>query len=111
MTNVSDSSPEAIAAVVARARWLMLVSAATTAIAVAAVVGVIGYRVFEAGGSGAATISDTTVLLPKGARLISAGVSGGRVVATFDIGGTTEMRVFDVKTLKQTGRVRFTTEP
>ena len=51
-------------------------------------------------------------MLPKGARLVSTGVSAGRIVATFDLGGgASEMRVFDVKTLKETGRLRFSHEP
>ena len=54
MGNVSDNSPDArtakdMAAAVARARWLMLISAVTTMIAIAAVVGVVGYRVFSTG--------------------------------------------------------------
>ena len=28
-----------------------------------------------------------------------------------DIDGTSELRTFDIKTLKQTGRLRFATEP
>jgi hypothetical protein len=111
MANVSDNSPEAVAAVVARARWLMLISAGTTAIAVAAVVGVIGYRVFAGGGSTLGTPADGIVTLPKGARLIATGVSAGRIVVTLDIGGASEMRVFDIKTLRQIGRLRFATEP
>jgi hypothetical protein len=115
-SHVSDNPPEAgspkdLAAVVARARWLMLISAVTTAIAIAAVVGVIGYRVFAAGGSSIGTPTDSVITLPKGARLISTGVSAGRIVVTLDIGGASEMRVFDIKTLKQIGRLRFATEP
>jgi hypothetical protein len=74
------------------------------------VIGVIGYRVFHAGGS-AATPVDTIVALPKGARVTSSTVAGDRVVVTLDIGGAIEMRTFDVKTLRETGRLRFATEP
>ena len=89
----------------------MLISAVTTAIAIAAVVGVIGYRVFAAGGSSIGMPEDGTVTLPKGARLISSGVSAGRAVVTFDMGaGESEMRVYDVKTLRQTGRLHFAPE-
>ena len=95
---------------IARARWLMIVSGLTTLIALAAVIGVIGYRVFHAGGS-AATAVDTIVALPKGARVTSSTVAGDRVVVTLDIGGAIEMRTFDVKTLRETGRLRFATEP
>jgi hypothetical protein len=100
----------AAAGMIARARWLMIVSGLTTLIALAAVIGVIGYRVFHAGGS-AATPVDTIVALPKGARVTSSTVAGDRVVVTLDIGGAIEMRTFDVKTLRETGRLRFATEP
>ncbi len=88
----------------------MVISAVTTAVAIAAVVGVIGYRVFAANGSGAATITDGEVLLPKGAHVVSTTIAGGRIVVTLDIGGASEVRIFDLKTLQQTGRLRFRTE-
>ena len=96
---------------VARARWLMIISALTTAIAIAAVLGVIGYRVFRAGESGAGAIAGGIVMLPKGAHLVATAVSGGRIVVTLDIAGTSEIRIFDLNTLQQTGRLRFATEP
>ena len=106
---VSGNPPAADAeALVARARLMMIISALTTLIAIAAVVAVIGYRVFDSGGAIAA---DGIITLPKGARLISTVASGGRVAVLIDIGGTSELRTFDIKTLKQTGRLRFATEP
>jgi len=57
------------AGMVARARWLMIISGLTTLLAIAAVVGVIGYRVYSAGGSGAG--AEGIIVLPKGARLIA----------------------------------------
>ena len=93
---------------VAKVRWLMLISGLTTLLAIAAVIGVIGYRVFKAEGSAAA---DVTALLPKGARVISAAVAEDRIAVTLDVGGSIEIRTFDVKTLKPTGRLRFATEP
>jgi hypothetical protein len=98
------------AGMIARARLLMIVSGLTTVIALGAVIGVIGYRVFHAGGTIAAP-SEAIVALPKGARVISSTVAGDHIVVTLDIGGATEMRVFDLKTLKETGRLRFATEP
>jgi hypothetical protein len=44
-------------------------------------------------------------MLPKDARVIAS------VVADVDIAGLTEIRTFDLKTLKETGRIRFATEP
>jgi hypothetical protein len=101
----------ATAGMVARVRWLMIISGLTTLIAIAAVTGVIGYRVFRAGGSGVAAAAEAIVTLPKGARVVASAVADERIVLTLDIGGATELRIFDVKTLKQTGRIRFATEP
>jgi hypothetical protein len=105
-----DEAPldPAAARTVAKVRWLMLVSGATTLVAIAAVIGVIGYRVFKAEGSASA---DVTALLPKGARVIAAAVAEDRIAVTLDVGGAIEIRTFDVKTLKPTGRLRFATEP
>jgi len=86
----------------------MLIAGATTLLAIAAVIGVIGYRVFKAEGS---TSADVTALLPKGARVIAAAVAEDRIAVTLDVGGAIEIRTFDVKTLKPTGRLRFATEP
>ena len=101
-----------MAAAIARARLLMVIAAATTAIAIAAVVAVVGYRMLNYSGPGIAGIgSDGVVTLPKGARVLATVASGGRVAVLIEIGGNNEMRVFDIKTLKETGRLRFATEP
>ena len=99
------------AGMVARVRWLMIISGLTTLLAIAAVIGVIGYRVFRAGGSGHAATAEGIIVLPKGARMIASTVADDRIVVTLDIGGSTEIRTFDIKTLKETGRIRFATEP
>jgi hypothetical protein len=99
------------AGMVARARWLMIISGLTTLLAIAAVVSVIGYRVFRAGGSGAAATADGIIMLPKGARVTASTVADERIVVTLDIAGATEIRTFDVKTLKEIGRIRFAIEP
>jgi hypothetical protein len=93
---------------VARARVMMVISALTTALAIAAVVAVIGYRVFALG---AAMPVDGAVALPKGARVISTVASAGRLAVLVDVGGVSELRTFDIKTLKETGRLHFTPEP
>jgi hypothetical protein len=99
----------AAARIVAKVRWLMLISGATTLVAVAAVIGVIGYRVFKAEGS--VVQADVTALLPKGARIVSTAVAQDRIAVTVEVGGALEIRTFDLKTLKPTGRLRFATEP
>ena len=87
----------------------MLIAGLTTALAVAGVLIAIGYRLFRSEGSVAAT--DTTSMLPKGARIVSTGIAGDRLVVTLDIGGVTEIRTFDAHTLKAAGRLKFVSEP
>jgi hypothetical protein len=99
----------AAARVIARVRWLMLISGATTLVAIAAVVGVIGYRIYRSGGS--VTPPDVTALLPKGARVISTGVGQDRIAVTIEAGGAIEIHTFDLATLRPTGRLRLTPEP
>jgi len=55
--------------------------------------------------------SEITTTLPKGARIVSTAVAGERLVVTLDIGGATEIRTFDAKTLKPAGRLKFVSEP
>jgi hypothetical protein len=105
----TDPAESEAARLAGRARVMMLISALTTALAIAAVVSVIGYRLFAGAANGPA--SDDIVTLPKGARVISASASAGRVAVMVDVNGAAEMRVFDLKTMKQTGRLRFATEP
>ena len=110
----ATATPEADAdasRMVARVRLLMIISGLTTLIAIAAVVSVIGYRVYRAGESGGAASAEGIIALPKGARVIAATVAGDRAVVTLDVAGSTEIRTFDIKTLKETGRIRFATEP
>jgi hypothetical protein len=104
-----EPAESAAAQVVARARIIMLISVLTTALAIAAVVTVIGYRTF--GGNGAVVATDDFIPLPKGARLISTSASAGRLAVLIEIDGVNELRTFDIKTLKQTGRLRFSREP
>ena len=107
-TVTPEPTPEQ-AALFARVRRLMLIAGLTTALAVAAVLIAIGYRLFRSEGRAAA--ADVTATLPKGARIIATGVSGDRLLVTLDIGGTTEIRTFDSHTLKPAGKLRFVGEP
>jgi Family of unknown function (DUF6476) len=110
MSNPSaeEKRDPAAARIVAKVRWLMLISAVTTCVAIAAVIGVIGYRVFKFEGSAGA---DVTALLPKGARVTATALAEDRIVVTLDIGGAIEIRTFDAKTLKPIGRLKFVPEP
>jgi hypothetical protein len=73
------------AALLARVRRMMLIAGLTTALAVAAVLIAVGYRLFRTEGS--AAVTDITMMLPKGARIISTGVTGDRLAVTLDVGG------------------------
>ena len=95
---------------IARVRWLMLISGVTTMVAISAVIGVIGYRVFNAEGSASAPV-DVTAQLPKGARILATAVAEDRIAVTVDVAGAIEIRTFDLRTLKPAGRLRFATEP
>ncbi len=95
--------------VVAKVRWLMLLSGVATLLGIAVVIGVIGYRVY--GGGGSAGPAEVTAMLPKGAKVVSTAVTGDRIAVTIDVGGSLEVRTFDLKTLRATGRLRFATEP
>ena len=95
--------------VVAKVRWLMLVSGVATMLGIAVVIGVIGYRFFRSNGSVAQ--AEVTTLLPKGARVTATAVADDRIAVTIEQGGMVEVRTFDLKTLRPTGRLRFATEP
>ncbi len=107
-TALPEPTPEQ-AALFARVRRMMLIAGLTTAVAVGAVLIAIGYRLFRS--EGRATVTDVTVLLPKGARIVSTGVAGDRLLVTLDIGGATEIHSFEAHTLKPAGKLKFAIEP
>jgi hypothetical protein len=55
--------------------------------------------------------NDMTLTLPRGARIVQTAVAGDRLVITLEIDGATEIRTFDVRTLRPTGRLVFGTVP
>jgi hypothetical protein len=97
------------AKIVARVRWLMLISGIATLLGIAVVVTVIGYRIFRT--EGRPGLVEATARLPKGARVVSAAIAGDRIVVTIDVGGMLEVRTFDSRTLREEGRLRFVAEP
>ena len=105
-----EPTPEQ-AALFARVRRMMLIAGLTSALAVAVLLIAIGYRLYRSEGSTTAAAADITAPLPKGARIIATGVAGDRLLLTLDIGGVTEIRSFDAKTLKPAGRLKFVSEP
>jgi uncharacterized membrane protein (DUF485 family) len=72
------------------------------------VFGVIAYRMSTGGSSGSAPAwVDATIPLPAGARVLSSTASEGRLAVTIEVGGITEVRFFDLKTMESRGRVTF----
>ena len=109
-TVAPEPTPEQ-AALIARVRRMMLIAGLTSALAVAVVLIAVGYRLYRGEGSPAAAVTDIIATLPKGARIVSTAVAGERLVVTLDIGGVTEIRTFDAKTLKPAGKLKFVSEP
>jgi hypothetical protein len=109
LSGAVEGAESETAQLVARARVMMIISALTTVLAIAAVVAVIGYRVFSSGISPIA--GENAIALPKGARVVSMAASAGRIAVLLDVNGMSEIRTFDIKTLKQIGGLHFTTEP
>jgi hypothetical protein len=97
--------PEA-ARVVAKVRRLMMIATMTTFIAVAAVIAVIGYRVFRAEERVQAAQS-VSAMLPAGTKVLSSAIGDGRLVLTVEVNGTIELLSFELNTLKPLGRVRL----
>lgn len=107
----TDATPPTAeqAAMIVRVRRMMLIAGLSTAIGVGTLLIVIGYRLFRSDGSAVTTAATAT--LPKGARIVATGVAGDRVVLTLDVGGATEIRTYDARTLKPAGTLRFASEP
>ena len=111
--NVSDKSSansepaNDLSATVARVRWLMIISALTTAIAIAAVIGVVGYRFSTAATASSTPSSMAPCSYPRARTSIPPTISEGRIVVTFDLAGATEVRFFDLKTLQLVGQLHF----
>ena len=101
----SEADLHQTALLAARLKRMMLISSLTMGLGIAAVLGVIGYRLSRSEGSVAS--ADLAATLPKGARIVSTGVSADRLAVTLDVNGTTEVRTYDIRTLKPTGRLSF----
>jgi hypothetical protein len=108
MSDDNPLSPEAERAV-AKVRRLMMIASVTTFLALAAVLGVIGYRVFHLGGSAASQggFADVTAALPAGAKVISTSVGSDHIVLTIEVAGGIEVLTFDPDTLKPLGRLQL----
>jgi hypothetical protein len=104
----------AAARALAQVRRLMMIASATTFIAVAVVLGVIGYRVFHLEGRVESTpggLTEVTAALPAGAKVLSTAIGSDHIVVTIEVGGVVELRTFDPDTLKAIGRLRLEPKP
>jgi hypothetical protein len=96
--------------VIVKVRRLMLISTVLTALAIATVLGIIGYRLFRSEGRQEAAVQ-ATLTLPAGARIVQSAIADDRIVLTLEIGGALEIRTYDLKTLKPMGRLNFSSVP
>ena len=107
MSNPNPTDADA-AQVIAKARRLMLTVMGATFLALAVVLGIIGYRLFRSGESAIpAMMTPVAATLPAGAKVLSSAVGDGHIVLTVEINGAIELRTFDLKTLKPIGRLRL----
>jgi hypothetical protein len=110
MSGKRSLDPEAERAI-AKVRRLMVVASATTFLAVAAVLGVIGYRFSRTEGSTPTSFADVTAALPAGAKVLSTAIGADHIVVTVEIDGAVELLTFDPDTLKPLGRLKLTRSP
>jgi hypothetical protein len=101
--------PEAVR-IVAKVRRLMMIASLTTFIAVAVVIGVIGYRVFKGEGRAQAGL-DADAPWPNGARIVSSAMNDDRLALTIETPNGLEVRFFDLRTFKPAGRLPLGGKP
>ena len=97
---------------VAKVSRLMMIASATTFVAVAVVLMVIGYRLFNSKGSvtaeeGARPFADVTAALPAGAKVLSIAIGADHIVVTIEVNGAVQLLTFDPDTLKPLGRLQL----
>ena len=107
--NERPLDPEA-ARIVARVRRMMMIASMTTFVAVAVVLGVIGYRFFRLEGRVQPAI-DASIPWPNGARVVSSAMNDERLALTIETAAGVEVRFFDLRTLKPLGRLPLGGKP
>ena len=103
-----EGAPEAERAI-AKVRRLMMIVSATTFVALAVVLIIIGYRVFHLGGSAPEPVAfvDVSAALPAGAKVLSTAVGADHIVVTIEVNGAVQILTFDPDTLKPLGRLQL----
>lgn len=107
MSDQRQLDPEGDRAI-ARVRRLMAIASVTTFLAVAAVLGVIGYRISHLGESAPPPVPQAAPALPAGAKVLSSAVGDNRIVLTVEVDGAIELRTYDLQTLKPLAMQRLT---
>lgn len=89
-----------------RVRRLMLIPLLVMVAGFLTVFGVIAYRLyFKTPPRPAPPVAEKVLNLPHGARVISTAVSDGKLAVTVEIGGTTEVLLYDIGSLQPAGRI------
>jgi hypothetical protein len=104
-----DARDAAERRVVRRLRGMMIGSSLVMIVGFLAVFGVIAYRLSS--GADRPRAPEALLALPAGARVISATAAEGRLIVTIEIGGASEVRIFDLATLEPRGRLRLAPQP
>lgn len=91
------------AQLIARVRRLMVLPALVMALGFLTVFGVIGYRLYFKTPRQSPAI-ERVMNLPRGAKVISATVSDGKIAVTVETGGVTEVLLYDQTTMQPAGR-------
>lgn len=109
---------EADAHFVTRVRRFMLFAVGGTFLALAVVLALIGYRLFQSGKSAPSTAAapataaaPVSVTLPAGAKVLMTTIGEGHIVLTVEVNGAVELLSFDLYTLKPLGRLRLSPQP
>ena len=109
-TVAPEPTPEQ-AALLARVRRMMLIAGLTSALAVAVRPDRRRLPSLPRRGKPRGTTDGHYRSLPKGARIVSTGGRRRPAGGDLDIGGVTEIRTFDARTLKPAGKLKFVSEP
>jgi hypothetical protein len=99
----------AAAAIVAKAKRLMLLTLGLTFIALAVVLTVIGYRVLNLGER--TPPREAVLQLPPGAKVLSSSVADGRIAVTVQTAMGVEILIFEANSLKEINRLRLGSPP
>ncbi|MFD1704678.1 hypothetical protein ACFSCV_16855 [Methylopila henanensis] len=99
----ADDDPR-IRQVYQRLRRLFLIGGLTMGVGFLAVMSAIAYRVVKSN-QAAAGITEATLPLPAGARVLSTAADGGRILVTVEADGRVSVHAFDAGSLKPVGRL------